>query len=235
MCKAKLAVLGFVAVSLLAFNGIATAGIVDPCMSYSEVLNAGPSGGTCCLFVCPAGDTDSFINQGPGGDGWWIRICVLEADGTPTPDVPTSDFWLVDCDPLADLVLCAGSASVAADSITNAQGYTTMAQSVLAGGGCLEGLSVVVRGFVLLDTTTCSTPICHDISVRSPDIDGSGGTSDLCVNLVDLAAFSSSYPPQPYDTCCDFDCSGAVLLNDLADFAFHFGPPGHECSPPGCP
>ena len=235
MCKAKLAVLGLLAVSLLAFHGIASAGIVDPCKSYCEVLNAGPSGGQCCLFVCPAGDTGAFVNQGPGGDGWWIRICVFEADCTPAPDVPPSDFWLVDCDPLADLVLCAGSASSAADSLTNALGYTTMAQSVLSAGGCVEGLAVVVNGFVLLDTLTCTVPICHPISVRSPDIDGSGGNSDLCVNLVDLAAFAASYPPQAFDTCCDFNCNGIVQLNDLSDFAFHFGPPGHRCSPPGCP
>ena len=104
--------------------------------------------------------------------------------------------------------------------------------SVLAAGGCVDGVSVVAQNNVLLDTATCTTPICHDVNVRSPDIDGS-----LCVNLVDLSTFSASYVPAggTFDKCCDFNCDGSVLLDDLSLFAFHFGPPGHSCSPPGCP
>ena len=234
MCKAKLTVLGFVSVTLFVFSGTAAAGIINPCTSYAEVLNTGPSGGTCCLFVCPQGDTDPFIDQGPGGDGWYIRVCVIEADGSGVSNMPPSDFWLIDCDPLADMMLCAGSASANADSLTDANGCTTMSQSVLSAGGCVDGLAVVVAGFVILDSL-CLTVTCLPINVRSPDIDGPGGNPSLCVNLVDLAAFSVSYPPQPYDKCCDFDCNGSVLLNDLSRFAFHFGPPGHNCPPPGCP
>lgn len=233
MCKGKLAVFGLVAAALLVLNGIAFAGIIDPCKSYCEVLNAGPSGGTCCLLVCPQGDTDPFCDQGPGpgpGTGWYIRICVFEADGTPIPNIPPADFWLIDCDPLGDITLCAGSASVAADSLTNENGYTTMCNSVMAAGGCADGLATVVQGFVLLDTTTCTTPICKDIEVRSPDIDGS-----LCIDIVDLSLFAASFPPQAYDKCCDYNCDGIVDIVDLSLFAFHFGPPGHRCSPPGCP
>lgn len=235
MCKGKLAVLSLVAVSLLALHGIASAGIIDPCKSYCELLNAGPSGGTCCYFACPQGDTDTFIDSGPSpgpatGEGWYIRICVFEEDMTPVPDIPIADFWVVDCDPIDDMVLCAGSASSNADSLTNAQGYTTMSLTTLAAGGCVEGLAVVVQGFVLLDTMTCTMAICHDVEVRSCDING-----DLCVDLVDLAIFATGFPPQPYDPCVDFECNGIVDLVDLARFAFHFGPPGHECLPPGCP
>lgn len=232
MCKSRLAVFGLVAVLLLAFHGMASAGIVDPCKSYCELQAAdgGPPSPPCCLFVCPQGDTPAFCNQPSTGNGWRIRVCVFEADGTPVPAVPAADFWLIDCDPLADIALCAGSASTAADSVTNANGYTTLCGSVLAGGGCVDGLATVVQGFVLLDTLTCTTPICKPINVRSPDISG-----DLCVDLIDLAVFAGSYPPQAYDACCDFDCNGIVDVVDLAQFAFHFGPPGHECSPPGCP
>ena len=234
MCKGKLAVLSLVAVSLLAFNGIASAGIIDPCKSYCELLNTGPSGGTCCYFACPQGDTDTFIDSGPApgpatGQGWYIRVCVFEEDDTPIPNVPVADLWVIDCDPLADLALCAGQASSNSDSLTNEFGYTTMSNTTLAAGGCVDGLAVVVQGFVLLDTMTCTVVICHTVVVRSPDING-----DLCVDIVDLALFAQSFPPQAFDACCDFECNGIVDLVDLARFAFHFGPPGHECSPPGC-
>lgn len=237
MCKGKLAVLSLVAVSLLAVHGIASAGIIDPCKSYCELLNEGPSAPQgCCYFACPLGDTDTFIDSGPTpgpatGEGWYIRICVFEEDCTPIAAVPVADFWVIDCDPIDDLALCAGGASSNADSLTNENGYTTMSVTTLAAGGCVEGLAVVVQGFVLLDSVGgCADVICHDIDVRSPDING-----DLCVDLVDLAIFATSYPPQAYDACCDFECDGDVDIVDLARFAFHFGPPGHECSPPGCP
>jgi hypothetical protein len=221
MCKGKLAVLCLVAVSLLLVSGItgtANAGIIDPCVSYWE-LHAVVS--PCPLFVCPQGDTDSFLDQ-----GWWIWICVIDITGQPIPAIPATDFWLVDCDPNADAALCGGSASSGADSMTNAQGMTTMSLGGLTGGGCADGMALVAQNFVILDSlSNCTTPFCCPIWLRSPDIDGS-----LEVNLVDLSIFASSFPPQPYDTCCDFDINATVNLQDLSRFAFHFGPPGHICN-----
>jgi hypothetical protein len=49
------------------------------------------------------------------------------------------------------------------------------------------------------------------------------------MNLLDLSLFASYYPPQAYNKCGDFDCSGLVNLPDLSRFAFHYGPPGHKC------
>jgi hypothetical protein len=196
--------------------GIASAGIIDPCNSpvvYNGPLNA-------CYFACPQGDTDSFAQQ-----GHTFAFTVNDLFGAPIPDIPGSDFWLINCDPLANLTLCAGSASSAADSATNSAGKTTMNDGTLNAGGCSDGLSPVVQGFVLEDPLASCTPYCYLIQVRSPDLDGS-----LLVNLVDLAIFSSCFPPQPYDKCCDFDCNFTVNLQDLARFAFHFGPPGHKCN-----
>ena len=218
MLKGKLAVLALVAICCIVMvNGTANAGIIDPCVSYWELhATVVP----CPLFVSPAGGTDSFLDQ-----GWWIWICVLDQNGLPVPDVPASDFWLIDCDPLLDAVLCAGSASSNADSNSNSAGMTTMSLGTLTGGGCADGMALVIQGFVVLDSlTNCLTDFCCPINLRSPDLDGS-----LLVDLVDLSAFAASYPPQPLDPCCDFDLNGVVNIQDLSKFAFQYGPPGDEC------
>ena len=49
-------------------------------------------------------------------------------------------------------------------------------------------------------------------------------------DLVDLSIFATSFPPNPFDSCCDMNVDGAVGLQDLSLFAFHFGPPGHVCN-----
>jgi hypothetical protein len=223
MCKGKLAVVCLVAVSLLLVSGItgtADAGIISGCFSYWQLHITVPAP-FCGLFVCPQGDTASFIAQ-----GWWIWICVIDITGQPIPAIPPTDFWLVDCDPLSDAALCAGSASSNADSMTNAQGMTTMSLGGLTGGGCADGMALIVQNFVVLDSVGgCAAEDCKPIILRSPDIDGS-----LEVNLVDLSIFAASFPPQPYDPCCDFDVNAVVNLQDLSRFAFHFGPPGHICN-----
>lgn len=219
MLKGKLAVLALVAVCcIVMFNGTANAGIIDPCVSYWE-LHASVT--PCPLFVCPQGDTDSFLDQ-----GWWIWICVLDINAVPVPNVPASDFWLIDCDPLKDAALCGGSASSGADSNSNSAGMTTMSQGGLTGGGCADGMALVIQGFVVKDSlTNCSTDECGAIALRSPDING-----DLVINLVDLSNFSAGFPPNPYAPCADMNADGSVGLQDLSRFAFHFGPPGHVCN-----
>ncbi len=191
--------------------------IPDPCIPYF-ILHADVT--PAPLFVCPQRDTDSFIDQ-----GWWLEIYMLDVNHQPIPGIPASDFWLIDCDPNADASLCGGSASSDADSATGENGRTTMSLSKMAAGGCSDGIAVVGQSFVILDSTThCTDVQCAPISLRSPDIDGS-----LEVNLVDLSIFAGAFPPQPYDTCSDFDLNGVVGLVDVALFAMRFGPPGHAC------
>jgi len=219
MLKGKLAVLALVAVCcIVMINGTANAGIIDPCVSYWELHSVVSP---CPLFVCPLGDTDSFLDQ-----GWWIWICVLDQNGAPIPNVPLADFWLIDCDIANDAVLCGGAASSNADSNSNAAGMTTMSLGTLTGGGCADGMALVIQGFVVLDSlTNCTTDFCCPIYLRSPDING-----DLIVNLQDLSLFAGNYPPQAYGPCSDMNVDGAVGLQDLSLFAFHFGPPGHACN-----
>jgi hypothetical protein len=219
MSKSKVAVLCLVALSMVLASGMtAKAGIIDPCRSY-WVLEAEVT--PCPLFVCPAGDTDNFVDQ-----GWTISICVLDELGDPIENIPGPDFWMIDCDPDDDLILCGGSASSGADGPTDENGETTMGfLGGLAGGGCVDGMAVVVQGFVVLDSLTdCTTAFCCPINLRSPDID-----ADNAVTLVDLSLFASGYPPQGYQKCSDMDANGIVNLQDLSRFAFHFRPPGDVC------
>ena len=218
MFKGKVAVLCLVTAALLTVAGMAFGGIIDPCRSYVEIhLTVSPAP----LFICPLGDTDSLEDQ-----GWSLWILVLDTVGVPVEGVPAADFWLIDCDPVNDMILCGGSASSNADSSTNSAGITTMSNTSVAGGGCADGLAVVVQGFVIEDSTTnCTTPVCLPVAIRSPDMNG-----DLILTLVDLTNFAGSYPPQAYAPCGDMNADGIITLVDLTNFAQHFGPPGHSCN-----
>lgn len=183
---------------------------------FSTATTVGGAG-----LACPAADAGLL----PA-----IAVHVANFAGNPIPGVPRCDFWLIDCDPVNDLILCGGAQSTAADFDTDANGDTVMRGPVAAGGwggGCVQGLSVVVQGLVIADPATgCSTELCLPITVRSTDMDG-----DLVVDIVDLALFGLAWPPNPYVFCADFNDSGSVDLPDLATFALHFG---HTCNPP-CP
>jgi hypothetical protein len=203
------------AASLLLVAGIATAGIIDPCGAPVVYTGVQPE----CYFACPQGDTDSFLTS-----GFSFAFTIVDLLAVPIANIPGTDFWMIDCDPVNNLALCAGSASSNADSATNALGKTTMSLTSMAVGGCATGLSPVVQGFVLETPGPC-TPYCFNIKVRSCDLNG-----DLNMTLVDLSIFAGYYPPQAYNTCGDFDCNGAVALPDLSRFAFHYGPPGHKCN-----
>jgi hypothetical protein len=208
------------AASLLLVAGIATAGIINPCNSPVVYTGATPG----CYFACPQGDTDSFMAQ-----GFSFAFTINDLLGLPIANIPAADFWLIDCDPAKNLLLCAGSASSNADSATNALGKTTMSIGSLRVGGCADGFSVVCQGFILQQAPGC-LDYCFNVKVRSCDIAGAGGANgDLVMDLLDLSRFATYYPPNVYNTCGDFNCNGLVNLQDLSRFAFHYGPPGHKC------
>ncbi len=175
-----------------------------------------------CWFSCPNGDGDNL-----SATGATISLTAVFV-GNPIEGIPRCDIWVFDCDPLRDMVLCGGHRSVNADSVTDADGKTTISGKV-ASGGCADGIIVVVQGWVVPDPV-CATDMCLPISVRTPDLNGSN-----VVDLADLALFATMFPPNPYGMCADLNCDGAVGLGDLARFAFHFGPPGHECGSISCP
>jgi len=167
------------------------------------------------MFVCPQGDAPSLMAQ-----AWWLSLKIVDLGSNPIADIPASDFWLLDCDPQLDLILCAGSASAAADSSTNNQGMTTMSNSAVKAGGCADGLTVAVQGFILEDETNNCNYYCFPVYVRSPDFDRS-----LTVGLPDLSLFAQHFPT-PYEKWYDLNMDGITSVADVAIFAFHYY---HQC------
>lgn len=197
------------AAALLLVASVAFGGIIDPCNS-----TAVSSGG--CVMVCPAGDGDQMSDKGAT-----ITITVLDGSATPIEGVPATDFYVIDCDPTLDMVLCGGSASSNATAATDEFGVTTM-EGDIAAGGCADGLSVVVQGYIIEEfPPECTAATCLPILIRSPDMNG-----DLVVNLQDFSAFGLAYPPNTYFKCADFNCDGLVNLQDFSTFGLHYQ---HAC------
>ncbi|UCH84480.1 MAG: hypothetical protein JSW50_01960 [Candidatus Latescibacterota bacterium] len=191
----------------------APAQIVDLC--GSTAMSAGG-----CLVTCPEGDGYRLSDIGAT-----IQVTVVY-QGEPVPNIPATDFWLIECDPVDELILCGGSQSASADGPTDAAGQTTISGTIAA-GGCAESLALIVQGVLIYDpSTNCETILCLPIKARSPDLN-----LDLVVNLSDLALFAVPFSSGVYDACADFNCDQKVGLQDLSTFAFHYGPPGHSCFP----
>jgi hypothetical protein len=246
MFKGKMAVLALVA-ALLVVSSTAFAGIIDPCNSSATVILSGAPSLPVTFAACPQGDGGTMIAQ-----GWYVSLTIQDGLGNGIPNIPPSDFWMDDCDPAQTLiVLCGGSASSGADSLTNALGQTTMSNTNLSAStltgpvGCItatppcspeplgsarcsDGVILIVQGEILEDPgTSCTTALCYPINVRSFDLTGDGEVSGA-----DLSTFAIGYPggagtPNP---CIDYDASGTANLPDLTTFALHFGPPGHTCN-----
>lgn len=198
---------------LLVFATSLYAGDVDVCKS--------DAGTTCSLRVsiCPAGDFE-YIRNGCGGDADYIWVEVKDAAGVGIAGIPWTDYWMNACDGAQELCLCASP--IAADSLTNTAGRTTFSGR-MAGGGCIltGGMYVACQGKTFLDVATCSVPICLDIVIVSPDINGT------CeVNLSDLSFFGQSYNKQlgdaGYDPCCDFNDDAFCNLSDFSFMGEHY-------------
>jgi hypothetical protein len=220
MLKGKLAACCLVAFGLLVASGTAFAGIIDECESSAAVVLTTQPGPTAVAAVCPQGDATGF-----GAQGFRIDVVIRDEFMVGIPNILASDFWLNDCDPVNNLVLCGGGSSSAADAATNSLGETSYSLTSIAAGGCATGLIVIVQGAVLKDPNqACTVDLCLDVSVRSYDIN-----SDLRLSPGDLSLFAQGYPPNPYEVCTDYSGNGTNNLSDLSLFALHFGPPGHEC------
>ena len=197
---------------LLWIAGVATAGIIDPCRSTTVFNGTAPE----YYLACPKGDTESFLQA-----GFSFSFRMIDLAGSPISNIPGTDFWLIDCDPARNLILCAGSASSNADSSTNYDGRTTMSQTTLSVGGCANGLSPVCQGYVLQHGWPSCTDHCFDVRVRCADQNG-----DLQLNVGDVAMFASRYPPHAYNECGDLNFDGQVSLADLSRLAAHYY---HRC------
>jgi hypothetical protein len=173
------------------------------------------------------GDAQDF-----GVQGFVISFHIEDGLGNGIPNIPASDFWLDDVDPVNDLiVLCGGSSSSSADSLTNSLGNTTMSQTSIAAGKCALGVIAIVQGSILEDNT-CTVPRQLPVYVKSFDMSG-----DLGVDLGDFSLFVTSWPTTPgyvYNPCSDYRGINGNDLADLATFAFHFPVASHVPPVGGC-
>jgi hypothetical protein len=207
---------------LIVFATSVYAGEVDDCLSSAGISCVD----TLEFSICPAGDFE-FIREGCGGDADYIWVEVLNAGGVGIEGIPWTDFWLDACDPAQELCLCASP--IAADSLTNSLGQTTIGGR-MAGGGCIlsGGMSIAVQGKPLYEEISpgvCVDLICLPIIVTSPDF-----TGDCNVSLADYQPFTDTYNLGTGDPgfikCLDFTNDDAVSLSDFAFLAEHYQ---HTC------
>lgn len=238
MFKGKFVVLSLLAAALLSWQmmpgaDVANSGLVNPCSSTASV-DAGDA--PYCYLICPRGDGDLLANipqplAGAPHNGT-IAVTVKDDGGVPLVGIPATDLWLIGCNDL--IGLCGGSLSSNASAATNLSGSTTMAGSLI-GGGCDDGLQVVVQGTVIADPSDWNTPLCVAINAKSPDRrDAVTGLDnpDLQVTLSDFGKFGDAFPtpafPNPaFDPCADYNCSGAPI--SLADFGLFGAHWTHSC------
>ena len=182
----------------------AHSGTIDPRNSTATV-----SPGPHCWLIDPVATGIRLDNLGAR-----ITVTVRDHVSRGVPNILPSDIWLMG--PTDALCLCGGAASIDADSITNANGQTTISAAFRA-GGYDAGIAVVVMSVVLRnpDFSTLVLPI----TPVSPDID-----CDLRVDLPDFALFKNGYtsPPKPFEARLDFDCDGVIDLPDFAIFIQHY-------------
>ena len=206
---------------VLVFATSLFAGEVDECLSDAWVSCTG-----MIVNVCPQGDFE-FIREGCTGEGGtdYIRVVVVDGGGIGIPNVPWTDFWLQACDPGQELCLCASP--VAADSLTNSNGETTIGGRI-AGGGCIltSGMYIAVQGKTIVHNyPTCDITTCLDIEIHSPDVN-----ADCAVSLYDFNQLTATYNlalgAPAYNACFDYNDNDSVSLSDFAFFAEHYQ---HTC------
>lgn len=215
MFKGKLVVLSLIAAALLCWQvmpasvNTVNSGIVDPCSSSA-------SSAAGCWVVCPQGDGAPLNNLAPAAGNATISVTVKDATGTPIPGIPAADYWVIGWADL--LILCGGAGAINADAASDANGETTIS-GVLFGGGCDDGVAVVVQGTIILDPLNWTDPLCLPILVRSPDID-----ADLAVDNQDFTLFGNAWEPLGgiYDPCADYDCNGVINSIDFTVFGNHW-------------
>jgi hypothetical protein len=219
MFKGK--VVAFALMLLLATS--AFAGDVDDCLS-----NAGVSCVGMKVAICPAGDFE-FIRNGCGGSADYIWIEARDASNLPIPGIPWTDYWLNAC---VGNQLCLCASPVAADSLTGANGRTTFSGRI-AGGGCSlsGGIWWAIQGKVIKDKPCPNpNPLCLNVVIKGPDLNGPGGLPDCANQVNDLIPFGASYnkafPNVAFNPCCDYNDDNACNLSDFALFGQHYQ---HKC------
>lgn len=170
------------------------------------------------VSICPQGDFE-YISDGCGSGDDYIWVIVRDGSGVGVPGIPTTDYWLQAADPDEELCLCASQ--VTADSVTNSEGRTTISGPISGGGCALHGLTLWVKGKVVMEYPACTDPQVMYIVLVSPDLN-----ADCAVNLSDLGIFGLSYnlswADPGYDPCCDYNHDNHCNLSDFAFIGEHY-------------
>ncbi len=175
------------------------------------------------VSICPRGDFEE-IRDGCGTGTDYIEVFIRDHGGVGVKGIPWTDFWTNACDAQYELGICVQH--FVADSLTDVNGRTTFSGRISAGGCIPEGgIYIAYAGMTLLDTETCTQPICLDVVIVSPDIN-----ADSFVNLSDLSFFGQAYNTQlgdsEFNTCCDFNDDGWCNLSDFSFLGEHYQ---HQC------
>jgi hypothetical protein len=188
-------------VLLLAPGSNATAGIGRPA---PEVEVSGTS-----AVITPSGTTPALDVQ-----NLTIVVRVFGGDGLPLAGLPADQIQIVPAN-TGGLPLCSGVWT--ADSMTDAEGYTTFNRA-LAGGSPLGNEFVAYAS-----GSSASHPF--SLQLLSPDYDG-----NLVVDTVDFGVFGQDYGETGVSRSdfagapnWELTPDGKVDLNDLVVFAEHFG------------
>jgi hypothetical protein len=127
--------------------------------------------------------------------------------------MPAADFWIVGLN--GPYTLCGSFQSSAADWPTDADGRTTISGSIAAGGFFENDVHVMAAGWPVQAAPECHSPL--PLVLVSPDMSG-----DLVVDIIDLAMFAVSCPPNAHAEEADMNADGVVDIVDLALFAMHW-------------
>ena len=179
----------------------AAADIVCPDSSYCTVSFTNPTRNRITVVPNVGGDTFA-------GTGITIRVFLKNCNGAPLVGVPAQEVVIFN----SALCICPGGNI--ADAATDANGMTTFAGTIRA-GGCVESLTIVADGVAICtrnDLKTCSPD-------RLPSSPCYIDSSDLGAMAVVLGSVAR------YTTCLDFNQSGppTVDAGDLVWFASALG------------
>lgn len=192
--------------------------IMDECKSELNISCAGMR-----VSCCPKGDFE-HIRNGCGGTDDYIEVYIRDPGGGGISGIPWTDYWMNACE--AEYELCVCVQHFVADELTDSEGRTTFSGRIAAGGCILSGgIYVACQGKIILDSETCTVPVCVDVVIVGPDLN-----ADCAVNLSDLSMFADAYNTQEgdaaFNTCCDFNDDGECNLGDFAYLGQHYQ---HEC------